>query len=195
MERKVWATITYAISLALTLLYLFLQNPDQRLYTAGLMILALVSLLALLSREEEWDGTHWLGLGYLFLSGAFTLLSLTVRTSAITYLLGAVLILAALVLLVVELVVGWRAYLFLNHLSDHADEHAPEREESEMDEIVIESVKPRKKTYGLATKRGATVYHRDTCHLLAKQDGETVPLSSAEEAQSYGLKPCKFCKP
>ncbi len=198
MERKAWATITYAVSLALTLLLLFLQDPDQRLAAAALILLDLVSLLILLAREEEWDATHWLGLGYLLLSCVFALLYLVTPTTGVSYLLGAAIILAALVLFVVELVAGWRSYPFLGRLSGHAPrDTAPamtENDSGETDEIVIESVKPRRKAYGLATERGAKVYHRDTCRLLAKKDG-VVPLSSAEEAQSYGLKPCRFCKP
>jgi len=119
-----------------------------------------------------------------------------VRTIGVTYLLGAVLILASMALIVLELVAGWRSYRFVDHMVNRKF-RPKSHEEGETDDVIVETVTAKRpRGYKLVTMLNSTVYHKESCPTLQKTPvAQLVELSSEQEAESYGLKPCKFCKP
>lgn len=203
MYHKVWAIACYALDIALLLALLFVHDSLARLVIAGLLLIDQASLLILLFRERTWDGTHRLGLAYLFLTGTFALLYLVVKTIGVTYLLGAVLVLATMALIILELVAGWRSYRFVDRMvnrnprpESHKD-RLESHEEDETDDVIVETVTAKRPcAYKLVTMRNSNVYHKESCPTLQKTPvAQLVELSSEQEAESYGLKPCRFCRP
>lgn len=185
MRRIGWALTTYALEILLLLLLLFVHDPDPRLAIAFLLVANLAGLLVLLAREPAWDATHLLGLGLLLLTAPFPILFLALETTGVSYLYGAVLILASFVLFIVEIAVGWRRFTFIDDMMRSAARSAP-REEPAL---------PERKEKLLA-KGGTTVYHRESCPLIAKEKiADLIHLSSEDEAMSLGLEPCATCRP
>ncbi|MBR9692972.1 hypothetical protein GOV07_03520 [Candidatus Woesearchaeota archaeon] len=182
MKLRGPAILVHALTIVLVIGLLFSQNPDSRLGLAVLLTITLAGLLTLLIKEE-WDGTHWVSLGQLFIIGLFLIIFLAVPHTGVTLLLGAVLVLSAFVLLIMEAVAGWRSYTFLDKLTNGT----PQKTQ------VLQEVEPTEKLFA---RGGGDTYHLESCRTLGNTKiADLIHLNSHEEAKNYGLHPCKICKP
>jgi hypothetical protein len=194
MKRKAWALFTYGLAIILLFIVLLVRGPDELLAAAFLLIVNLASLLLLLSRERQWDWSHWLGLCYLVLTAPFIILFLAAKHTGVSYLYGATLILASFVLFIVELLISWRTSALNRLLARFHDDEEPAAEREEEGELVVEQIRGRRERRFLARK-GATVYHRNGCIALRRVPKEELLDISEGEAKAYGLTPCRACKP
>ncbi len=182
MERTVWALINYAVSILLLVVLLFVQSRDANLLVAGLHVLVLISFLALLA-VEQWDSTHMLALSYLLVASLFLLLYLTIQHAGVTFVYGAILILAGLVLFIVEIIAGWRSYRFLDRLVEGKKE-----EEPAIHEVTARPIER------LVAKGGTNVFHQEECRMLQRAAvSDLIQFTSRDEAEALGLEPCKIC--
>ena len=193
MERKAWALINYGLNILLLFVILLIQGADDRLVVALLLIVNLVSLLVLLSCERHWDATHWLGLCLLILTAAFVILFVGTSRTGVSYLYGASLILATLVVFIAETVAGWRGTLLGRLLSHFHGESEPEKDEEEHD-LIVEEIMPHHERR-LLTRKGTILYHKEGCIALRNVPKTDLVEISDGEALAYGLTPCKACKP
>jgi len=187
MEHKIMAIVAHGVLIMGVLLLFFAPTFDFRLMAGLLVIADLAALLIILVSERPWDATHLLSLSLVVLGAAFVILFLGTRITGVSYLFGGFLIIQALFLTVVEIVEDWRSYRMFDKFIGHPHEHR---------ELVVETLHAKKKAaYRLLAPEGGKLYHRDSCRVLAKKPGKTIELHSVEEATSFGLKPCGFCKP
>ncbi len=201
MERKAWAIVSYGLLILFTLLLLILPTIDEKLLVGFLLLVTTASLLAILSQETAWDGTHWLALATVFIAAPFTILYFAVRVTGVTYVYGAILVLLSFTLIIVELAVGWRSSKLFNKLLRHGAKR-PEKEEKkrdgeEADEFVVEPVTGKGVASGvrLVARKGSTTFHKASCGLIATAKPGDLIKVTAGEAEAYGLRPCKACKP
>ena len=187
MQRRAAALTLYSLLMAFLLLVLFIQEELSRLVAIGAMLLTLGALLALLIVERKWDATHLLGLGLIILTAPLALILVEVEPTGITYVYGALLILAAFTLFIVEILSAWRSIAWFDRFLKRQE---PAREEQLVEPIVpIAGEK-------LLAKGGSDIFHKESCTLIAQTKlAELIHFTKREEAEDLGLQPCKICKP
>ncbi len=198
MERKAWVLSAYAIHIVLMLVILFLGEPDASLVANALLLLDMVSLLILVA-NERWHATCGLAIGLIVVTAPFVILWLATPRTGISYLYGGILVLAGFILLIVELILGWRGYRFpaarQARRRDGRKRQDRKRQDKEQEGQAIEAITTTPQERYLATG-GASVYHRVGCRSLDRANAdELIHLSSKAEAEGLGLEPCTLCKP
>lgn len=170
--------IAYTVSLFSILFLLFAASTAYQLLAGALLVLMLLWLLLLLHHTSGWRSADYQGALFIILAGTLLVLVLGFPLTFFTYALGAVLVLAAVFLLVHRLVLQPRSDTLFDRFANGGP--GVERlEQADAPTLVV-------------ARQGGRTYHLADCRVLGTHKLVTL---SAGEAEAYGLKPCKVCRP
>lgn len=168
--------IAYALNIPFAILLALTQSGDLRLAAAFLITVNIAWMLVSL-RDRAWEHLDHVGVVLLVCTGVYVVLALGFGITLLVVVIGLLIAFASAVLLALSLMSPAES------LFDRFHEGRP----------IVEEVEPTPYEPVFTTKGGAT-FHRKGCRILARISPEDRVELHADEARSYGLRPCKACK-